>query len=96
MKKESAYASWLRSISCIICRNPEVQLHHWQKKGHGYMGGKVEEKRLIPLCHSHHKDYHDKGRETFSLKYGVDIENVIERLEAVWLSITKPAGISSR
>jgi hypothetical protein len=91
------YKNFIEACPCLVCQRPAPSAaHHWHRKGHGAKGMKAPDERQIPLCGSHHREFHDHGRETFANKYDIDIEYVIERLTAVWLSITKPIDISSK
>jgi len=69
------------------------EAHHWPQKGHGYMAGKCGDDRLVPLCRTHHQEYHNHGRLTFSLKYRIDEEHLVRRLNEIWLNISKQNAI---
>jgi hypothetical protein len=56
--------------------------------GHGKMGGKSEDDRLISLCRKHHNEFHSIGRKTFSEKYNLDAEHIIRRLNEIWFAIS--------
>lgn len=74
------YLNWISKCPCVLCCSEVTEPHHWNEEGHGGMGTKCSDYRAIPLCSHHHRDFHDHGRETFMLNYGIewqDIESMI-------------------
>lgn len=83
------YIEWIRSLPCLVCqRTAPSDPHHIVPEGHGGKGVKVDDTRCIPLCHEHHNEYHNQGRQTFAKKYNADYEDIIARLNNVWHHMT--------
>ena len=59
--------------------------HHVNPKGHGGKGTKASDDRAIPLCHAHHVEYHNIGRDSFAKKYTVDYEAKIEAYKRLYM-----------
>jgi hypothetical protein len=88
------YRMWISLKPCLACPPkrpheyfPQSDPHHWQKKGHGTMGGKCSDLRCTPLCHPHHVEYDLIGRDSFMAKYGLTedgIENIIKAFNDEW------------
>lgn len=58
--------------------------HHVNKKGHGSMSGKADDRRAVPLCNEQHREYHQVGRETFAKKYDLNYEAIIDGLNKLY------------
>lgn len=86
--KDPAYIEYIRSIPCIVCLLKGLESasedHHVNEKGKGSMGSKTDDRRAIPLCHPHHAEFHDTGRETFSKKYDLDYEYIIQKFNNIY------------
>jgi hypothetical protein len=80
------YKEWIKTLGCLICRRPS-EPHHQPKKGHGAKGKKTDDLRCLPLCHLHHMELHQQGRETFASKHDLNYEEVIDRLNRAWESL---------
>ena len=52
------------------------------------MGGKVSDARLVPLCHKHHLVAHSLGRMVWGTIWGIDPEEIIEKLHKAWEKLT--------
>lgn len=78
--RDKKYLAFIRSLPCLVCQRPgPSDPHHEQEKGHGTMAGKCSDYRTVPLCHTHHRERHDKGCT-------VDMDGAIERLNATWVA----------
>lgn len=76
--RDKKYLSFIKSLRCCVCGfKPMSDPHHVPEKGHGAKGMKCSDYRAIPLCHLHHTEYHQHGRETFAIKYDLDYEQLI-------------------
>ena len=58
--------------------------HHVSLKGHGGMGMKTDDSRVIPLCRFHHTINHSLGRNTFEEQFNLDYEYIVERLNSAY------------
>lgn len=69
---DGKYAARIRDLPCAIggvhC-STKIEAHHVRTVG---AGGRVW--HLVPLCLVHHREWHDIGRVTFALKYGVNLD----------------------
>lgn len=81
--KDEKYKAWIRRLPCLLCGG-ESEPHHIPQEGHGVMARKTDDLRAIPLCHSHHMQYHRYGRESFQNYYNLDYEYVIQELNRIW------------
>mgnify|MGYP005847279859 CR=1 FL=1 len=104
--KDKEYIDWIKTLPCIVCLtlSPYMKVsddnqsdpHHIPKKGHAKVGKKASDRRTIPLCHRHHVEVHQKGRETFAKEYSLDYEEVISRLNTVFEERRKAIAINKR
>jgi hypothetical protein len=89
--KDLDYIKWIKTFNCIVCGKHDSGIrgvgsdhHHIPEKGHGSMGAKTSDRRVIPLCYQQHREYHDTGRDTFAAKHRLDYELLIEGLNALY------------
>lgn len=61
--KSRAYRQYISTIPCLICGNPEVQVHHLLRTGEHGMGKKSGDEWCVPLCVRHHDELHRNGDE---------------------------------
>ena len=78
------YLDYIRGLPCLICRRGPSEPHHWAKAGHGGRGTKCDDKRAVNLCFEHHREIHDHGKKSFAMKYTIDVESVVEKLNNQW------------
>jgi len=63
-RKNPKYLEFIRSLPCIICRNPATEPHHIRSRlfvpeaMRGGTGLKPSDYTCVPLCHKHHHDVH--------------------------------------
>jgi hypothetical protein len=81
--RDKKYISWLKTLPCLLC-GKESEPHHVNVKGFGGKGIKTADQRSIPVCHEHHMEIHNNGRDSFATKYNLDYENIIQRLRKVY------------
>jgi hypothetical protein len=77
------YRNFVGRLPCVICDQSAVG-HHEQLEGHGTMGGKCCDSRMIPLCVWHHAQRHASGRE-FWKWWELDPEKLIAKFNELWL-----------
>ena len=80
------YKKWIRLQPCVACRSPgpnEAAHTHGSGAGTALKGN---DRRCIPLCRMDHTDgdnaYHRIGETAFCELFGIDLEAVIESLQA--------------
>jgi len=61
--KSRAYRQYISTLPCLICGNPEVQVHHLLRTGEHGMGKKSGDEWCVPLCVRHHDELHRNGDE---------------------------------
>jgi len=72
------YRAWIRRLPCAVCsRMRGVECAHTGDRG---LSQKASDRRSIPLCSPHHKEYHRIGRRKFEASYKLDIEALIGKL----------------
>jgi len=71
--RSKQYLEYIRTMRCLVCQR-SGQAHHvgGPESGRGY-AHKGSDYRTIPLCYEHHYELHDDGRETFCIRYGLDL-----------------------
>lgn len=77
---DEKYKAWIRTLPCAVpgCRRRHSEAAH--TGGHG-MKQKASDRRTIPLCRSHHLEYHGPGgRRRFEHVHRLDIEALIVKL----------------
>ena len=54
-ERDEKYKVWIRKQPCEKCRAVGYSVaHHQPKRGESVMGGKVSDRRCIPLCRPHY------------------------------------------
>lgn len=84
------FLAWLHELPCAVqspgCYGP-ITAHHIRRHGE-----RKDDRRAVPLCCGHHlHDWgpdaiHRIGRRAFEEKFGIDLEDLIVRLNSVWLA----------
>ena len=56
---------------CVICGKNFSDLAHYHAVGRGRNRRKIDhtDNRVLALCHSHHREQHDMGMDSFNAKY---------------------------
>ena len=84
------HLQWVRGFNCCVAKsggcNGKIQSHHCKTVGSG--GG---DNYAVPLCATHHTEWHNLGRRTFDRKYNVNLASTAMEL---WLR--SPHGIRWR
>ena len=82
--EDPEYLKKIEGLPCTIGKGcmGDVVAHHVKSKG---AGGK-DRGNCIPLCALHHREWHDKGRISWQMKYNIDAPKeakfLVERLAA--------------
>ena len=67
------YLKWIRRQPCIIPKcYRKSQASHIVFDGQGRIGSKVQDSQALPMCHHHHRQYHERGRESFQGIYDLN------------------------
>ena len=74
----------VRRLPCCICRRSighsygSSEVHHWPTRG---AGGTDEDG--IPLCRTHHQEFHDMGQRSWQAKHGVTLADEKRRIQEI-------------
>lgn len=71
--RSEAYLDYIRSLPCIVCRNP-AEPHHTESGGVGLKGSDFS---CVPLCRKHHRELHDMTVSEFESKYYIELKTYI-------------------
>jgi len=70
--RSKKYRTWISSHPCVICGKSPCDPHH-EPLGKGGLAIKCPDSQCLPLCHPHHVERHNKGRETFWRGYNPEM-----------------------
>lgn len=58
--RDPAYLDFVRSHRCLVdgCRSRRIEAHHFGKRA---KGTKCSDYETVPLCTTHHREFHDRG-----------------------------------
>jgi len=76
-----AFVKWVRLQECSVpgCGGWPCEAAHVVSRG---AGGTAED--IIPLCHEHHREQHDRGVETFASEHGIDLAALADWTQTRW------------
>ncbi len=84
-RRDPAYLEFVRTQPCIVSgETVDIDAHHVPEPGHGAIGLKPDDRLAVPLRRVYHMEYHNIGRFAFELKYGVNLDSEIERLQKLY------------
>jgi len=68
--RSKKYLKLVASLPCCVCGElGTVIAHHVRTANNSGMGTKPSDTLTIPLCHNHHMELHQKGREHWNSQY---------------------------
>jgi len=74
------YLQFVRSKPCVACHHQNVHAHHLVAVGQ--RESKRNDFLALPMCRTHHTEYHTVGPVIFAARYQVDLWK-----ECLWLLI---------
>jgi hypothetical protein len=80
--RNSAYRLWIRSLPSVVSGCWPCEAAHTGSDGG--TGIKASDLSCVPLADFEHREYHQIGKVRFALKYGLDFEALVARLNAVY------------
>ena len=82
--RDSEYHRFVSGKPCVVDGVPG-EAHHFgdMYDGRG-VGHKATDQKLVPLCHSHHREVEKLGRAGFEQKYGVNFDVTSDRLHLLY------------
>ena len=84
------YLAWIRTLGCVVCsrvsgRATVAEAAHTNALGPRGMSQKSSDFSAVPLCSGHHREdpdsYHRLGEQEFSRKHGIDLQEIVLRLQ---------------
>jgi hypothetical protein len=85
------YLAWIRMLPCVVCSRVSggtttFEAAHTNALGVRGLGQKTTDFSAIPLCAAHHREnldsYHRLGETGFSHKHGIDLQDLVFRLQS--------------
>ncbi len=88
------YLKYIRGKKCLVCEsNQKAEPHHVSIPGSGRgVGKKGSDYHTIPLCRSHHRIYHNGGRDSFCEDFNIHLEREIIRLNQEYIAALEGNG----
>lgn len=84
--RSEAHLRWIRTLPCVISELSVIPLNRSCRfieaahiGPHG-MAQKASDLDTVPLCRHHHEELHQLGRRVFEAKYGINFNEILERL----------------
>ena len=69
--RDETFLDYIRDQPCAVCTAPAPSdPHHLDS---GVMGSKGDDWTCVPLCRTHHREYHDHGEAHMRRQHGVDL-----------------------
>lgn len=86
-RRDPAYQAWIRTQPCIIAPHDPTHIQmfgawfavdaaHVKSRG----AGGDDRGNLVPLCHFHHMEQHERGIKSFQARWGIDLAAEAARL----------------
>ena len=85
------YLAWIRTLGCVVFSDVSrgssaIEAAHTNVLGRRGIGQKTSDFSAIPLCSRHHREYPDSyhllGEKRFSHKHGIELKEVVRRLQS--------------
>lgn len=76
------HRAWVRGHYCLVpgCKDGPIEASHINvdipAAEKGGVGQKAHDKWTTPKCSGHHREYHQKGHDTFEKKYNVRLKDI--------------------
>jgi len=84
--RDEQYLDYIRAQPCAVCAAPAPNdPHHLDS---GVMGSKGDDWTCVPLCRTHHREYHDHGEAHVEREHRVDLWRHSHRLLRRYLADT--------
>jgi hypothetical protein len=80
------YLAWIRSLPCAVCGAHAEAAHTGSDGG---MSIKSSDWSCVPLCTSHHQEYHQIGRGGVENKYGIYFADIVRKLNHFWFDFSR-------
>lgn len=80
--RDYRYRAWIRTLPSAVSGQAGCEAAHTGTGGG--MRQKASDYSCIPLIPEEHLEYHTIGKKDFYLKYGLDVEGLVKRLNDLW------------
>ena len=74
--RDRKYLSWIKRQGCLL-DGRSAHAHHLESGG---VGTKGSDRLTVPLCWQHHRELHDRGRQAFEDRHGIEFLKEAVRL----------------
>lgn len=76
------HKQYIESRHCLVGWNCQGDVigHHVRTAANAGTGKKPDDKWLVPLCHKHHMEGHDKGWRSFERRHKVNLVGIAQFL----------------
>ena len=82
--RSQGHLAWVRGHECSATGfnncGGRMEAHHVRRGADGGTGRKPGDDRCVPLCATHHEEFHRLGHDTFERKYGIDLDAIAKAL----------------
>ena len=82
--KSKAHMERVAQLPCVCCGAEGVQVHHAKISGLCGMGQKASDWFVMPLCPSHHAEFHHNGKESWQMRHGSQVDHVVNTLDRLY------------
>lgn len=95
--EDKAYLDWIETLGCICCGRTRAgykqgvnDAHHVNDQTGG--SAKKNDRRAVPMCWGHHREFHQIGIDSFARKYDLNYQAVIDCLNEIYSESRKLEG----
>lgn len=69
------HRKFLRSFQCVVrgCEDGPIEVSHIRTAANAGTGIKPHDSSAVPMCHAHHLLYHERGHDTFTNLFQLDL-----------------------
>jgi hypothetical protein len=75
-ERDKRYRDWISSLPCVVCGALGNDPHH---TGPHAAKQKASDYTCIPLCRTHHNEYHRLTREPFEARFLLSVAALVEK-----------------
>jgi len=84
--RDKKYLEYVRQQPCVVCGHTEnIHAHHIRLASNSGTGMRPGDLWALSLCHLHHLEYHQLGKETFYERHGIDIYRELFTITKAWI-----------
>jgi len=93
---------FVRRLPCVVCRAPTIGGDPAHRLARRRFGDWIEDTELgvianiYPACRAHHREQHDRGRDTFEANHAVDLRAICVVVGEAYLRGWSAEGLGAR